>query len=84
MEAIGESTKVPVTIIMGGTSKGVFIKKEFLPSDVVLRDELILGIFGSPDKRQIDGLGGADPLASKPTIISSSSIKGIDVNYTFK
>ena len=84
MEVIRESAKVPVTIIRSGTSKGVFIKKEFLPSDVVLRDKLILGIFGSPDKHQIDGLGGADPLTSKLAIISSSSIKGIDVNYTFK
>jgi len=54
MEVIGESVKVPVTIIRGGTSKGIFIKKEFLPSDAALRDKLILGIFGSPDKRQID------------------------------
>jgi len=83
MEVIGESIKVPVTIIRGGTSKGIFIKKEFLPSDTALRDKLILGIFGSPDKRQIDGLGGADPLTSKLAIISSSSIKGVDVNYTF-
>lgn len=50
----------------------------------MLRDKLILGIFGSPDKCQIDGLGGADPLTSKLAIISSSSIKGINVNYTFK
>lgn len=83
MEIIGESVKVLITIIRGGTSKGLFIKKEFLPSDATLRDRLILGIFGSPDKRQIDGLGGADPLTSKLAIISSSSIKGIDVNYTF-
>ena len=83
MEVIGESVKVPVSIIRGGTSKGIFIKKEFLPSDAVLRDKLILGIFGSPDKRQIDGLGGADPLTSKLAIISSSSIKGVDIDYTF-
>ena len=84
MEVIGESAKVSVTIIRVGISKGIFIKKEFLPSDVVLRNKLILGIFGSPDKRQIDELGGADPLTSKPAIILSSSIKGIDINYTFK
>ncbi len=83
MEVIGESVKVPLTIIRGGTSKGIFIKKEFLPSDTTLRDKLILGIFGSPDKRQIDGLGGAEPLTSKLAIISSSSIEGVDIDYTF-
>ena len=48
-----------------------------------MRAKLILGIFGSPDKRQIDGLGGADPLTSKPAIISPSSIEGVDIDYTF-
>ena len=51
-------------IIRGGTSKGVYLKEADLPRDPADRDRTILGIFGSPDKRQIDGLGGADPLTS--------------------
>ena len=58
------------TIMRGGTSKGIFLKKEDLPDDSQVRDRIILGIFGSPDLRQIDGLGGADSLTSKLAIIS--------------
>src|SRR5260370_42393829 len=53
----------------GGTSKAVFVKECDLPADLTRRKKTILGIFGSPDKRQIDGLGGADPLTSKLAII---------------
>ncbi|MGZ0189424.1 MAG: PrpF domain-containing protein [Alphaproteobacteria bacterium] len=56
-------------IIRGGTSKGVYLKEADLPRDPADRDRTILGIFGSPDKRQIDGLGGADPLTSKVCIV---------------
>jgi len=54
-----------------------------LPKDQKLRDKVILAIFGSPDRRQIDGLGGADPLTSKVAILSASERKDADVNYTF-
>lgn len=66
-----------------GTSKGIFIKEENLPKDQKERDELILKIFGSPDIRQIDGLGGADPLTSKLAIIGPSTREDADVDYTF-
>ena len=56
-------------IMRGGTSKAVFVKECDLPADLTRRKKTILGIFGSPDKRQIDGLGGADPLTSKLAII---------------
>jgi 2-methylaconitate cis-trans-isomerase PrpF len=56
-------------IIRGGTSKGVYLKEADLPRDAAARDRTILGIFGSPDKRQIDGLGGADPLTSKVCVV---------------
>lgn len=56
-------------IMRGGTSKAVFLKESDVPKDPTLRDELVLSIFGSPDKRQINGLGGADPLTSKLAII---------------
>lgn len=76
-------TKIPCAIIRGGTSKGVFLHAKDLPEDPVERDKLILSIFGSPDSRQIDGLGGADPLTSKVAIIEPSIVDGIDINYTF-
>lgn len=66
-----------------GTSKGIFIKNEDLPKDQKVRDELILKIFGSPDIRQIDGLGGADPLTSKLAIIGSPTREDADIDYTF-
>lgn len=71
------------TIMRGGTSKGIFLKKEDLPDDSQVRDRIILGIFGSPDLRQIDGLGGADSLTSKLAIISPSEEEGRDIDYTF-
>jgi 2-methylaconitate cis-trans-isomerase PrpF len=71
------------TIMRGGTSKGIFLRKEDLPQDPKQRDRIILAIFGSPDLRQIDGLGGADSLTSKLAILSSSKEKGRDIDYTF-
>jgi hypothetical protein len=67
----------------GGTSKGIFLKEEDLPQDRALRDRVILAVFGSPDIRQIDGLGGADSLTSKLALISPSKESERDVNYTF-
>jgi hypothetical protein len=57
--------------------------EEDLPRDPQLRDRIILAIFGSPDIRQIDGLGGADSLTSKLTLIAPSKEPDRDVNYTF-
>jgi 2-methylaconitate cis-trans-isomerase PrpF len=71
------------TIMRGGTSKGIFLRREDLPVDPELRDRVILAIFGSPDLRQIDGLGGADSLTSKVAILSPSKDQGRDVDYTF-
>jgi len=76
-------TKIPITYIRGGTSKGAFILEENLPKSQQERDLAILTLYGSPDKRQIDGIGGADPLTSKVAIIKKSNRKGIDVDYTF-
>jgi 2-methylaconitate cis-trans-isomerase PrpF len=69
--------------VRGGTSKGVFIMKNELPKDPVKRDAVILAIYGSPDVRQIDGLGGADVLTSKLAIISPATRPDADVDYTF-
>lgn len=71
------------SIIRGGTSKGIFIKENELPSDPKKRDAVIRAVFGSPDVRQIDGLGGADVLTSKLAVIGPSSREDADVDYTF-
>ena len=71
------------TIMRGGTSKAVFLREEDLPPVGQERDRLILRVFGSPDKRQIDGLGGADPLTSKLAIIGPPRVANTDVTYTF-
>ncbi|HLO63500.1 MAG TPA: PrpF domain-containing protein, partial [Azonexus sp.] len=72
---------IPCAIVRGGTSKGVFLLEEHLPADPGERDRLLLALMGSPDPRQIDGLGGADPLTSKVAIVSRSTREGIDVEY---
>jgi len=76
-------TRIPCTLMRGGTSKGPFFLATDLPGDVQLRDRVLLAVMGSPDARQIDGLGGADPLTSKVAIVSRSSRPGIDVDYLF-
>ncbi|PKB13481.1 4-oxalomesaconate tautomerase [Novosphingobium kunmingense] len=67
----------------GGTSKGGYFLKDDLPGDPAARDALLLAIMGSPDPRQIDGMGGADPLTSKVAVVSRSERDGIDVDYLF-
>jgi 4-oxalomesaconate tautomerase len=67
----------------GGTSKGPFFLGSDLPTDTMLRDRVLLAVMGSPDKRQIDGLGGAEPLTSKVAIVSRSQRPGCDVDYLF-
>ncbi len=76
-------TRFSCTIMRGGTSKGVFLLEKDLPADPDLRERIILAIFGSPDHRQIDGLGGADSLTSKLAIISPSEAPDRDIHYTF-
>ncbi len=67
----------------GGTSKGGYFLSEDLPADPATRDDLLMRIMGSPDPRQIDGMGGADPLTSKVAIVKRSERPGIDVDYLF-
>lgn len=67
----------------GGTSKGGYFLKDDLPADPAARDAFLLKVMGSPDPRQIDGLGGADPLTSKVAVVSKSVRDGIDVDYLF-
>ena len=67
----------------GGTSKGLYFLADDLPADVAARDDLLLRVMGSPDRRQIDGVGGAHPLTSKVAVVSASAVPGIDVDYLF-
>lgn len=78
-----EMTPYHVVIHRGGTSKGIFVKENELPKDPEQRAKVIRGIFGTPDPREIDGLGGADVLTSKLCIIGPSSVSDCDVDYTF-
>ena len=78
-----QMNQYPCAIVRGGSSKGIFLMNNELPKDPKERDRLILSIFGSPDLRQIDGLGGSDTLTSKLAIIGPSTRKDADVDYTF-
>jgi 4-oxalomesaconate tautomerase len=70
-------------MMRGGTSRGAYFLASDLPTDIAERDRILLSVMGSPDPRQIDGIGGADPLTSKVAVISPSSRPGIDVDYLF-
>jgi len=76
-------TRIPCTLMRGGTSKGPFFLASDLPANLELRDRVLLAAMGSPDVRQLDGMGGADPLTSKVAIISRSSRPGTQVDYLF-
>jgi 4-oxalomesaconate tautomerase len=70
-------------LMRGGTSKGAYFLAEDLPPDPAERDDMLLRIMGSPDTRQIDGIGGAHPLTSKVAVISPSARAEADVDYLF-
>jgi 4-oxalomesaconate tautomerase len=77
------SDGIPCLWMRGGTSKGAYLLAADLPADPALRDALLLRIMGSPDPRQIDGIGGADPLTSKVAILSPATRPDADVDYLF-
>ena len=76
-------TGIPCTLMRGGTSKGLYFHADDLPGERALRDRVLLAAMGSPDVRQIDGLGGAHPLTSKVAVISRSTRRDADVDYLF-
>ncbi len=80
---MGGLVGIPCTWMRGGTSKGAYFLAADLPVDVAERDALLLSIMGSPDPRQIDGMGGADPLTSKVAVVSKSDREGVDIDYLF-
>jgi 4-oxalomesaconate tautomerase len=76
-------TAIPCLFMRGGTSRGPFFRASDLPADLPTRDKVLLAVMGSPDKRQIDGLGGAHPLTSKVGIVSKSTKPGVDLDFLF-
>ena len=76
-------TKIPCVLMRGGTSKGPYFRMRDLPAEPALRDRVLLSVMGSPDARQIDGIGGADTLTSKVAIVGPPSRPEADVDYLF-
>ncbi|MDO4493729.1 MAG: PrpF domain-containing protein [Clostridia bacterium] len=80
---MNNTVKLPVTIMRGGTSKGVYILQKDLPENKAEWEPLLLRLMGSPDKKQIDGLGGSQSVTSKVAIVQRSERPDADVDYTF-
>ncbi|GAA2336242.1 4-oxalomesaconate tautomerase [Dactylosporangium salmoneum] len=78
-----DATGVRCTMLRGGTSRGLYFEPADLPADPRARDELLLRLMGTPDPRQIDGLGGATSLTSKVAVVGPSAHPGADVDYLF-
>lgn len=76
-------TAIPTLFMRGGSSRGPFFLASDLPADVATRDRVLLAVMGSPDRRQIDGLGGAHPLTSKVGIVSVSQTPGVALDFLF-
>ena len=74
---------IPCMLMRGGTSKGAFFLADDLPSGEAERDALLLRIMGSPDPRQIDGVGGAHPLTTKVAVVGPSGREDVDIEYLF-
>jgi 4-oxalomesaconate tautomerase len=77
-------TAIPCMVMRGGTSKGLYFHVRDLPDDKPARDRVLLAAMGSPDPREIDGMGGAHPLTSKVAIVSPPSRPDADVDYLFQ
>ena len=76
-------TAIRCMLIRGGTSKGAYFLAQDLPLENAARDRLLLSVMGSPDPRQVDGLGGAHPLTSKVAIVSRAATPGADIDFLF-
>mgnify|MGYP000293542534 CR=1 FL=1 len=74
---------IDCAVMRGGTSKGLYFLASDLPADSATRDKVLLAAMGSPDEREIDGMGGGHPLTSKVAVVSKSNREGIDVDYLF-
>lgn len=76
-------TAIPSSVLRGGTSKGLYFLAEDLPGDRAVRDAVLLAAMGSPDDREIDGMGGGHPLTSKVAVVARSDRPDADVGYLF-
>ena len=74
---------IPCLFMRGGTSRGPFFLESDLPGDIAQRDAILLSVMGSPDVRQIDGMGGADPLTSKVGMVRRGRTAGVDLEFLF-
>lgn len=83
MSALAETVEVPISILRGGTSRGVFFSPTLLDLPREVLDGIVLNVMGSPDPRQINGLGGATPQTSKIAFVGASDRDDADVDYTF-
>ncbi len=83
MKPYEEQKRIRCAVMRGGTSRALFVMRGDLPTEPELRNRVILRMYGSPDVRQIDGMGGADPLTSKLAIIGPPTREDADVDYTF-
>lgn len=80
---MADTDGIACMLMRGGTSKGAYFLTDDLPQDPALRDAVLLSVMGSPDPRQVDGVGGAHPLTSKVAVISKSTMAGVDIDYLF-
>ncbi len=80
---MGRPRAIPCSVLRGGTSKGLYFLHSDLPADRATRDAVLLAAMGSPDPREIDGMGGGHPLTSKVAVVSPSQREDADVDYLF-
>ncbi len=80
---MNDQRAIACSVLRGGTSKGLYFRSEDLPEERSARDRVLLAALGSPDPREIDGMGGAHPLTSKVAVVRRSSRPGTDVDYLF-
>lgn len=83
MSGSWRQTRVPMSILRGGTSRGIFFHEKDIPKPGPLRDQFLKRVMGTPDPSQIDGLGGSHTVTSKVAIIKRSERPNVDVDYTF-
>ena len=76
-------TAIRCSVLRGGTSKGLYFHVRDLPADREMRDAVLLAAMGSPDPREIDGMGGAHPLTSKVAVVGKSARDDADIDYLF-
>ncbi len=75
--------RIPCVVARGGTSRGMLVRRDDLPAERELWDLIFLAAIGSPDVRQIDGLGAGDSHTSKIAVLERTPDVDVDVDYLF-